>query len=101
VWTTAKNADELSILSRKYNLIKKDFQHVILEGTAYEVGEQQAEILKKQNPEAAKWFASATIDPKKIGFDSFEKLQDFYEEYCPGINDEILGLANGLGAKPN
>jgi predicted choloylglycine hydrolase len=24
-----------------------------------------------------------------------------YEEYCPGINDEISGLANGLGAKPS
>jgi len=88
-------------LSEKYNLIKKDFQHIILEGTAYEVGQQQAEILKMQNPEAAKWFASADIDPSKMGFDSFEELQAFYEEYCPGITDEILGFADGLGVKPD
>jgi len=88
-------------LSEKYNLIKKDFQHIILEGTAYEVGQQQAEILKRQNPEAAKWFASADIDPSKMGFDSFEELQAFYEEYCPGITDEILGFADGLGVKPD
>ena len=88
-------------MSEKYNLIKKDFQHIILEGTAYEVGQQQAEILKMQNPEAAKWFASADIDPSKMGFDSFEELQAFYEEYCPGITDEILGFADGLGVKPD
>jgi predicted choloylglycine hydrolase len=87
-------------LSEKHNFIKKDFQHVVLEGTAYEVGQQQAEILRKQSPEAARWFASATPDPKKMGFDSFEELQSLYEEYCPGITDEIVGLADGLGAGP-
>jgi predicted choloylglycine hydrolase len=91
----------LGVLSEKYNLIRKDFQHIVLEGTAYEVGQQQAEILKKQNPDAAKWFASATTDPKRMGFDSFEELQAFYEEYCPGITDEIQGLADGFGAKPD
>jgi predicted choloylglycine hydrolase len=91
----------LNILSEKYNLIKKDFQHIVLEGTAYEVGQQQAEILKKQNPEAAKWLASATTNPKKMGFDSFEELQAFYEEHCAGITEEILGLADGLGARPD
>jgi predicted choloylglycine hydrolase len=89
------------MLSEKYNLIKKDFQHIILEGTAYEVGQQQADILKRQNPEAAKWFASADIDPSKMGFDSFDELQTFYEEYCPGITDEITGFADGLGVKPD
>lgn len=90
----------MSELSEKYNFIKKDFQHIILEGTAYEVGQQQAEILKKQNPEAAKWFVSANIDPKKMGFNGFEDLQAFYDEYCPGINDEIAGFADGLNVKP-
>lgn len=87
----------MSGLSEKYNLIKRNFEHIVLEGTAYEVGSQQAEILKKQNPETAKWFVSANIDPKKMGFDSFEEIQAFYEEYCPGINDEIMGFADGLG----
>lgn len=88
-------------LSQKYNFIRKDFQHIILEGTAYEVGQQQAEILKKQNSEAAKWSVSANIDPRKMGFNGFEDLQAFYDEYCPGINDEIAGFADDLGAEPD
>jgi len=46
----ARIPNELRMLSDKYNLMRKDFQHVVLEGTAYEVGQRQAEILKKQNP---------------------------------------------------
>jgi predicted choloylglycine hydrolase len=88
-------------LSEKYNFIKKDFQYIVLEGNAYEVGLQQAEILRKQNPETAKWFASAAIHPEKMGFSTFEELQAFYEEHCPGITDEILGFADGLGVKPS
>lgn len=85
----------------KYNLLKKDFHHVVLEGTAYEVGRQQGEILKRQNPEAVRWFTSAKIEPKKLGFKDFEELQAFYEKYCPGITDEIQGLADSFGAEPN
>jgi predicted choloylglycine hydrolase len=97
----ARIPNELRMLSERYNLIRKDFQHIVLEGTAYEIGQQQAEILKKQNPEAAKWFASAMVDPRKMGFNSFEELQATYEECCPGITDEILGLADGFGANPD
>jgi predicted choloylglycine hydrolase len=97
----ARIPNELRMLSERYSLIRKDFQHIVLEGTAYEVGQQQAEILKKQNPKAAKWFASAVIDPGKMGFNSFEELQAIYEKCCPGITDEILGLADGLGANPD
>lgn len=86
-------------MSEKYNLIKKDFRQIVLEGSAYEIGKQQAEILKRQNPEVAKWFASATTDPAKMGFDSFEELQTFYEMHCPGITDEIVGFADGLGVR--
>jgi predicted choloylglycine hydrolase len=39
--------------------------------------------------------------PKEKGFNDFKELQAFYEEHCPGITDEILGLANGLGAAPD
>lgn len=89
------------MLGEECNLIKKDFQYVVLEGTAYEIGQQQGEILKKQNSEAVKWFTSARIEPKKLGFKDFEELHAFYEEHCPGITDEILGLADSFGAKPD
>jgi len=48
----------------------------------------------------AKWFSSAEISPSKLGFSSFEELQSFYEENCPGITDEIQGLADSLGVGP-
>jgi len=97
----AVNGDKkgLVTLSREYNLIKKVFQHVILEGDSYEVGHQLGEILKKHNPETVKWFISAKVEPEKLGFWDFEDLQAFYEEHCPGINDEIQGLADSFGVK--
>jgi predicted choloylglycine hydrolase len=88
-------------LSGGYNLIRKDFRHVVLEGTAFEVGRRQAEILKKEDPHASEWFMSARTDPRRLGFGSFEELQAFYEECCPGITDEIMGFADGLGADPS
>lgn len=87
-------------LSLEYRMIRKDFQHVVLEGSSYEVGVQQAKILKRRNPGEAKWFASAKVEPKKLGFKDFEELQAFYEEYCQGITDEIKGLADSLGVRP-
>lgn len=86
-------------MGEEYNLIERNFQHVTMEGTAYEVGQQLGEILKKHNPETAKWFTSAKIEPRKHGFKDFEDLQAFYEEYCPGMTDEILGLADSLDAE--
>lgn len=88
-------------LSGDYDLLKREFKYVVLEGSAFEVGQKQAEILRKENPELARWFASANVDLAKMGFVSFEDLQAYYDEYCPGIVDEILGFADGLGAKPN
>jgi predicted choloylglycine hydrolase len=88
-------------LKEEYSLVKKTFQHVVLEGSSYEVGCQQAEILKKQNPESAKWFGSAEVNPKKLGFNDFEELQSSYEETCPGITDEIQGFADGLSVNSN
>lgn len=88
-------------LGGEYNIIKKNFQHVVLEGTAYEVGQQQGEILKRQNPEAVRWCTSGKTELGKPGFKDFEELQAFYEEYCPGITDEIRGLADSFGVKPD
>ncbi|MFB0522421.1 MAG: hypothetical protein ACETV1_01500 [Candidatus Bathyarchaeia archaeon] len=33
-------------MNRDYNIVNGMFQHIILEGTAYEVGKKQGEILK-------------------------------------------------------
>ena len=69
------------------------YHHEIMEGTSYEVGKMQGEYLKKTGrgvfsynpPEADK---------------AFKETQQLYEEFCPGLNDEIQGVADGLGVPP-
>jgi predicted choloylglycine hydrolase len=97
---STKKADRLRKTNREYSMMEKNFQRVVLEGSSYEVGRRQGEILKNQSPGAAKWFASAETKPERLGFDSFEDLQAFYEEHCPGITDEVQGFADSLGAEP-
>ncbi len=84
-------------MTGQYTMREGVFQHVTLEGTNYEVGRVQAEMLKETNEEFLSAFTSGTVDPGKYGFATFKRLQDEYEAACPGINDEIQGFADGLG----
>jgi len=80
----------------KDNLKSKKFNHVVLEGTSYEVGQQIAEVIRA-NKLYEPFITSGISDPKKLGFKEFKDVQAYLEEYCPGINDEIQGVADGLG----
>lgn len=91
----------LKDMSDEYNIMKKRFQHVVLEGSHYEIGQQQGQILKEHIPGAIQFFTSGEVNPEKLGFDGFEDLQHRYEEYCPGITDELTGIADSLGVKPH
>ena len=99
-------------MNRDYNLVNGKFQHIILEGTAYEVGRKQGEILK--NDEETRARIESTIasflsqlgvskngkpDLKTMGFRDFRELQSFFEEHCPGLNDEMQGFADSLGVE--
>ncbi len=99
-------------MSLEYTLVNGDFQHLVLEGTAYEVGKTQGKILKSNKEMhvriekslstflAQSGFLSSTkSDLKKMGFSSFRELQAFFEEHCPGLNEEMQGFADGLGVK--
>jgi len=101
-----------SNMNRGYNLVKGKFQHVILEGTAYEVGRKQGEILKKDEEMRARIESTISsflsqlgvskngkADLKKMGFRDFRELQDFFEEHCPGLNEEMQGFADSLGVE--
>ena len=88
-------------MSDEYNLIEKRFQHVVLEGNHYEIGQQQGEFLKANTPEYVEHYTSGNVDLKKLGFDRFEDLQHHYEEFCPGITEELTGLAESLSVKPD
>ena len=86
--------------------------HEIEKGTAYEVGKKQGEILKKNEEMRARIERTISSflsqlgaskdgrpDPKTIGFQDFEELQGFFEEYCPGLNEEMQGFSDGIGVE--
>jgi predicted choloylglycine hydrolase len=83
-------------MSDGFNIIKKTFQHDVVEGTHYEIGKQQAELLKNRSPDAVKWFSKNQINPKDLGFSDFKELEALYDEFCPGIIDEFQGFSEGL-----
>jgi len=99
-------------MNRNYNLVEGTFQHTILEGTAYEVGKKQGELLKDDGEmrlrieRAISSFSSqlgiskdGKPDLKTMGFQNFEELQGFFEEHCPGLNDEMQGFADSMGVE--
>ncbi|MFX1478169.1 MAG: C45 family autoproteolytic acyltransferase/hydrolase [Promethearchaeota archaeon] len=79
-----------------YHLISKKFYHVVLEGTSYEIGKQIADLLYKDNKLPLELLISGSINPQKLGFKEFKDVQEFMEKYCPGINDEMQGLADRM-----
>ncbi|UCE96590.1 MAG: hypothetical protein JSV51_03045 [Candidatus Bathyarchaeota archaeon] len=96
----------------EYVLVNGDFQHLVLEGTAYEVGKTQGKILKSNKEMRARvekslstflaqsgFLASIESNLKKMGFSDFRELKIFFEEHCPGLNEEMQGFADGLGVK--
>jgi hypothetical protein len=72
------------------------FTHVVLQGTPYEVGRLQAEMLKS-DPGRAPYLTPAL--PFLDGYSRREaqRALDYIEQYCPGLKDEIQGAADGFG----
>jgi predicted choloylglycine hydrolase len=71
------------------------YRYEYLQGTAYEIGKQQAEAFA-QNPAVVEFFTSphpqlGLLSPTKI-----EAAIQFFDRYCPGLNEEIQGFADGL-----
>ncbi|TFG03581.1 hypothetical protein EU538_13155 [Candidatus Thorarchaeota archaeon] len=79
-----------------YTLEEVSFHHVVLEGSHYEIGEQLAEYIKGDEDRVSRYTAHR-VNPKKLGFDNFQSLRMYYEDVCPGISEELQGVADGLG----
>ena len=84
----------------KYNLVKENYHHIVLDGSRYEAGKQLAEIIS-QDPKAKKSSSSAKLDLRKLGFADWNDLQSSCEECCPGLIEEIQGFADGLKTSPD
>jgi predicted choloylglycine hydrolase len=79
-----------------YTLEEVSFHHVVLEGSHYEIGEQLAEYIKGDEDRVSRYTAHR-VNPRKLGFDNFQSLRMYYEDVCPGISEELQGVADGLG----
>jgi predicted choloylglycine hydrolase len=71
------------------------FHHIVLEGTHYEIGEQIAEYIK-QDKKRMNRYVSDKLDASKYGFDSFDAMRIYFEASCPGITEELEGVADTL-----
>lgn len=83
-------------MSPEYSIREARFQHVVLEGTSYEVGRWQAEVAQ-QRATPPNIPLSLDYEPGHFGFRDLTEMQELMERYCPGLNDEIRGFADGLG----
>lgn len=75
------------------------FQHVVLEGSAYEIGRQQGEMCK-QNPDLVKFMTSPLPDVPVPSKQEITEIMHFCDQHCPGLNEEIRGFADSLGVSP-
>ncbi len=83
-------------MTDSYEFYEGVFQHVVLKGSACEVGQQQAALVKG-TPLVANYLSGEAEPSAGLGQTAFLELQKQYEAFCPGINDEIQGFADELG----
>lgn len=67
-----------------------------LEGNSYEIGRRQGEEIKK-NPSAM----NAVLLSEPIDEAKFKNMEKLIDQYCPGLNEELQGVADSLQVKPN
>lgn len=73
------------------------YRHVVLEGTAYECGRSLGcHIHSRSGPEYG-MYAGQIPGLNDLTDGEMETLLRLNDRYCPGINDEMRGLADGLG----
>jgi predicted choloylglycine hydrolase len=75
------------------------YTHSVLEGSAYEVGQQQGEHILL-NPEMVKFFTSPFPGHAPLTPQQAETLLKFFQKHCPGLDEEIHGFADALGVPP-
>ena len=98
-------------MKQNYDLITGEFQHIFLEGSPYEIGELQGEILEKNKKRRLciektittylnqLGLVSGELNAKRLGFQDFNEMEAFFEKFCPDLNEEMEGFADNLGLK--
>ncbi len=75
------------------------YSHIVLEGSHYEIGKIQGQRMKSK-PGFVKWFTAQNPQEGAIDDRSYAGIRSIFEEHCPGINEEIEGIADELGVSP-
>jgi predicted choloylglycine hydrolase len=68
---------------------KVQYHHAIVEGTSYKVGWLQGEFLKQVGRTLISY---EPPEPEQTA----RKMRQLYDEYCPGLTEEIQGVADSL-----
>ncbi|MHA2245505.1 MAG: C45 family autoproteolytic acyltransferase/hydrolase [Candidatus Hodarchaeales archaeon] len=74
---------------------KENYRFITLEGSHYDIGFQLGKKLKEDNEHYPN-IVTDSFKPEKTGFNSLVEAHDFLEMYCPGIKEEMQGLADGF-----
>ena len=69
---------------------RAQYHHIIVEGTSYQVGQLQGEFLKQVGRTLISY---EPPDPEQTA----QEIRQLYDEYCPGLTEEIQGVADSLG----
>ena len=85
-------------MNEKQTIHKMKFEHFYQEGTHYEIGKKQGEIIKKYN-KSVKWYTTGKFNREKSKFSDFKEVYEFYDKMCPGLSDEAQGFAESLDVK--
>jgi predicted choloylglycine hydrolase len=73
------------------------YTHSVLEGTAYQVGQQQAEWLAQYLQAVTQFLTPPLAKGGPLTPQQTDEALAFFARYCPGLNEEIQGFADGLG----
>src|SRR5512136_212286 len=65
------------------------YQHIILRGSSYEAGLLQGKSLKQTG---RRLISFEPPEPEQTA----HHMRQLFDEYCPGLTDEIQGLADSL-----
>ncbi len=70
------------------------FRHLVLEGTSYDAGYKLGAYIRSENTMRDLANAQALTSKEK---EHVQQAMECFDCYCPGLNDEIKGLSDGLG----
>jgi len=83
-------------MNAEYSIEERTYQHITLEGTAYEAGRLQGQIFQK-DARFAFFCSTVDFDPAQFGYSSLSAMQATVERICPGLNEEIQGFGDACG----